>query len=115
MNEKRFYNSNGVGLRFDGMPTNIRQFYFILAEQGCHPKATHRILNRINKNGFDLLTVMSGLDFNWIEKQLKLIGVKMIFIIALDDWTDKYKDGEWPEWALPEHIKQSRIKQSRIK
>jgi len=96
---------NGIGLRFIGMPNDIKKFYWILAQEGCHPKVAERILNRIKQNGFDLLTVMNRLNFNWIKEQLEIIEVKMEFIPPLENWENKYNDGEWPEEALPEKIK----------
>lgn len=102
---KKRYILSGVGICLEGMPDNIKKFYFILSEQGCHPKATHRILSRINKNGFDLLTVMNYLDFDWIFNELKKIKVSMTFIDPLDNWVNKYEDGKWPDWALPEKFK----------
>ena len=91
-----------AGLRLDGFPTDIKEFYLALAEEGCHPKATHRILGRLKSNGFDLLTIMVGIKFNRVADRLGLIGVKMTFVQGLDDWKPLYEDGKWPDWALPQ-------------
>jgi hypothetical protein len=95
------YNHDGTGLRFEGMPIDLKKFYWILAEEGCHPKAADRIIGRIKENGYDLLTVMNRLNFKWIEEQLLEIGVKMTFIEPLEGWYNKYDDGRWPEESLP--------------
>jgi hypothetical protein len=97
--------SSGVGLFFEGYPTDIKKFYWILTQEGCHPKATHRILNRINKNGFDKLTVMYRLNFKWIEDELSYIGIKMSLIPPQENWRDKYNDGLWSESDLPDRLK----------
>lgn len=99
------HNHGGVGLRFEGLPTDVVKFNWILAEQGCHPKAAERILNRIGNNGYDLLTVMSLLNFKWIKEELAKVGVLMEMIEPLEDWYDKYEDGPWPEEALPERFR----------
>ncbi len=97
--------SNGVGLKLENYPNNEKKFYWIVAQEGCHPKATKRILDRIKLNGYDLLTVMSLLKFDWIIRELKEIGVVVTIIKPLENWEDKFKDGEWPKEALPERFK----------
>lgn len=94
---KEMYKPEGVGLRLDGYPKDLEQFNWILAKEGCHPKAANRILKRIILNGFDLLTVMSRLNFDWIVDELGKIGVTVTFIKPLSGWSDKYDDGEWPK------------------
>ncbi len=88
---------HGVGLRMDGYPNNIEQFNWILAKEGCHPKAASRILDRITLNGYDLLTVMERLNFDWVINELAAIGVVVTFITPLEGWSDKFKDGEWSQ------------------
>jgi len=93
------------GLKFIGLPTNVKNFYLILAEHGCHPKATHRILNRINKNGYDQLTITARVDVELVKYELSKIGVKVEFINPKENWKATYEDGKWPEWALPDKLK----------
>jgi hypothetical protein len=102
----------GVGLRLENMPTDIKRFYWILAQEGCHPKATHRILGRIATNGYDLLTVMAFLPFEWIQAELKKIGVVMEFIEPLKGWKGIYDDGAWPPNSLPDRFKERDKKRS---
>jgi hypothetical protein len=99
------YSPEGVGLKLEGFPTDVRKFYRILAQESCHPKAAHRILNRINQNGYDKLTVMSRLNFDWVETQLAHIGVVMTFIAPLKNWKAKYEDGPWKESDLPTRMR----------
>lgn len=99
------YDSRGVGLRVEGLPTDLKKFYWVLAEQGCHPKAADRIISRINNKGYDLLTVQSDLNFKWIKDELEVLGVKMSFTEPLEDWYEKYDDGPWPPEALPERFR----------
>jgi hypothetical protein len=96
---------SGVGLRFEGYPSDLKRYYFILAEEGCHPKAGERILNRINNNGFDLLTVQDSLNFDWIKDNLFKIGVRMTIIEPLEDWSLKYENGPWTQEMLPERFR----------
>lgn len=97
---------HGVGLRLDGYPTDEKKFYWIVAQEGCHPKAAKRILDRIRLGGYDLLTVMSFLKFDWIIKELAEVGVTVTYIEPQPDWTNKYQDGEWPQEALPDRFKE---------
>lgn len=97
--------SFGVGMRFENYPNNIETFNWILAKEGCHPNAAKRILSRIRLNGYDLLTVMSRLNFNIIVKELGDIGVRVIFIDPQEGWRDNYKDGAWPEELLDKIFK----------
>lgn len=97
--------SIGVGLRLDNYPDNEEKFYWIVAQEGCHPKAAKRILDRIKINGHDLLTVMNRLHFDWIVEQLAAIGVVVTFIEPLENWKYKFEDGEWPQESLPERIR----------
>ncbi len=98
-------NKAGVGLRLDNYPNDEEKFYWIVAQEGCHPKAAKRILDRIRLNGHDLLTVMSRLNFDWIIQQLFEVGVVATFIEPLENWSDKFKDGQWPIEAVPEKFK----------
>ena len=87
-------------MRLDNYPNDIEKFKWIVAKEGCHPKAANRILDRISINGYDLLTVMSRLNFEVLVKELSVVGVVVTFIEPLKGWTDKYKDGAWPEDLL---------------
>ena len=102
------HESEGVGLRLDGYPNDIEQFNWILAKEGCHPKAAKRILERIDINGSDLLTVMSRLNFDYIIDELGKIGVQVSFIIPLKGWRDKYEDGAWPDELMNKIFKERR-------
>ncbi len=95
---------DGTGLRLDGYPTDENRFFWITAQESCHPKAAQRILNRIRENSYDLLTVMNRLNFEWLRIELGKIGVTMTFIEPQKNWTAKYDDGDWPKEALPKKI-----------
>jgi hypothetical protein len=96
----------GTGLRFDGYPNDIEQFNWILAKEGCHPKAAKRILDRIDINGYDLLTVMNRLNFDYIFDELGKIGVQVSFIEPLKGWVGyKFDDGGWPEELMKKIFK----------
>ncbi len=104
------HSANGVGLKLTNLPTDIKKFNWVLAQQGCHPKAAARIIERINKKGYDLLTVQNSLEFDWIKNELEQLGVIMEFIKPLKNWTQKHEDGEWPEEALPDRFKKKLVK-----
>lgn len=87
--------SYGVGIRFDGYPNDVIKFKWILAKESCHPKAADRILNRITKNGYDLMTIMNGVKFDWVKSELEKVGVMMSFIPPMENWENKYNDEEW--------------------
>lgn len=95
----------GTGLKLIGYPTDEKKFFWIVAQEGCHPQAAQRILDRIKLGGYDLLTVMSQLNFDWIIKELSHVGVTVTFIEAQKDWVNKFQDGDWPEEALPERFR----------
>lgn len=95
----------GVGLKLSNYPNNEEKFYWIVAQESCHPKAAKRILDRIRINGYDLLTVMSRLNFDWIIEQLAEVGVTVTFIEPQPNWTHKFEDGDWPKEALPERFR----------
>ncbi len=98
------YNDYSYGLKLTGFPTSVRKFYYILAKESCHPKATHRILSRIHKNGFDLLTITNQVKILWVKEQLATIGVTLEFIKPDEDWVHKYEDNRYPEWAKLENV-----------
>ena len=102
---------NGVGLRFDNYPNDLKKFYWVLAKEGCHPKAADRILDRIRVKGYDLLTVMSHLNFDWIIRELSTIGVVVTLIEPLEGWVGyKFDDGAWPQEVLDEVFKNRNIR-----
>ena len=86
--------SEGVGIKLEGYPKDVDRFYQILLSESCHRKAANRILERISINGYDLLTVMSYLHFDWIATELKKIGVVLTFIEPKKGWVEKH-DGPW--------------------
>lgn len=98
---------NAAGLKLIGLPNNIERFYIVLGAEGCHPKAAHRILNRIYKNGYDELTITSLVNIEWVQSELSKIGMEVKFITPLTDWKPKYDDGKWPDWALPEKLRKN--------
>lgn len=95
-----YHSSAGVGLRFEGLPTDINEFILILASHGCHPKATERILSRIRSRGYDELTVMSALDFISLAKDMKRMSVRFSIIPPLENWKANHEDGEFPKELL---------------
>lgn len=101
----RNIHKDGVGLRFDGYPNDIERFNWVLAKEGCHPNATNRILSRITLNGYDLLTVMSLLNFDWIINELAKIGVTVTFITPLKGWKGTFEDGDWPKELMDKILK----------
>jgi len=98
-----YHLSDGVGLRFDGLPRDKDEFIEYLMDYSCYPNAGARIYARIQKNGFDLLTVMSFLPFNEIAKGLAKLGVRMPIIAPMPGWTQKYNDGPYPSDFIPPH------------
>jgi len=90
---------SGVGLKLTGYPTDTEEFKWVLAKEGCHPDAADRILKRISEVGFDNLTVMNRLNFDWIQGKLGSIGVVMTYIEPID-WYQKYENSEWPQELL---------------
>ena len=101
------YNSSaGVGLRFEGWPTDIYAFRQFLGENGCHQDASQRILDRMQKNGYDMLTVAAQRDFPFIARHLATLGVTMTIIPPLDDWHKRFEDiGPFRDDFLPPHMR----------
>lgn len=96
----------GVGLRLEGMPTDCEAFIEHLMDYSCHPSATRRICDRIAANGFDLLTVMSALDFDEIAVVMRSHGVTMTIIDPQPDWEQRFHDGDFPSTFIPVHMRE---------
>jgi hypothetical protein len=105
---------DGVGMRFEGFPSDVEQFRYILAGEGCHPNAAERILSRITQHGYDLLTVMSRLNFDWIHRELAKIDVKMTIIPPQVGWEEKYQDGPWPTDILKKAMAHAELIKQRL-
>lgn len=98
----------GVGMRFEGIPSDKEAFIEYLMDFSCHPKAGARIYSRIAANGYDMLTVMSRLPFNEIAIGLKKFGVSMSIIPPMKDWKHLYDDGDYPvDFVIP-HMRKKR-------
>jgi len=82
----------GVGLRLDGLPKSKDGFIRLLMEYSCHPAAGERIYNRIEANGFDLLTVMARLPFIILADRLSIVGVKLSVIEPDLNWMKRFDD-----------------------
>lgn len=67
----------GVGLSFEGVPTDYKRFLDILMDVSCNPVSARRILDVLEKQEIKYVTVMSRLDFNMIGHALKTVGVVM--------------------------------------
>jgi len=91
----------GIGIKLSGYPTNEKKFTWILAQEGCHPNATQRILDRMKPIGYDLLTVMDRLNFYWLISQLKGIEVTLTIIKPSEHYILK-DEGKWPKEYLPD-------------
>jgi hypothetical protein len=78
--EWNYNQSEGVGLKLTGYPTNVNKFIELLHNESCNPVATRRILKELNEKKIKYTTLMSHLNFNYIGDQLKEIGVIMEII-----------------------------------
>jgi len=92
--------SSGVGLRLEGLPTDVDSFILILASYGCHPKAAERILDRLKSRGYDELTVRSQLDFVSLAQDMNKLSVILSIIPPQEDWTKKFDDGAFEKELL---------------
>lgn len=106
--------SKGVGIRLEGVPTDVDAFTIILASHGCHPKATERILTRIRVRGYDELTVMSALNFIVLAQEMSELSVLFSIIPPLDAWEEKYQDGEFDPEILKEAFRLHEERRDRI-
>jgi hypothetical protein len=105
---------DGVGLRFEGLPTDVDAFVLILASYGCHPKATERILNRLRSRGYDELTVMSHLDFISLAQDMNKLSVAFSIIPPLENWTEKYEDGAFEKDILDKAFRLHEERRDRL-
>jgi hypothetical protein len=78
--EWNYNQSEGVGLKLTGYPTDINKFIDLLHGESCNPVATRRILKELNENKVKYTTLRSSLNFNYIGDHLKNIGVIMEII-----------------------------------
>lgn len=85
----------GVGIRLEGLPTDVDEFILILASHGCHPNASNRILSRITTRGYDELTISASLNFIALAKEMNKLSVLFSIIPPLEGWEEKYQDGEF--------------------
>ncbi len=67
----------GVGLSFEGCPTDYKAFLDLLMGESCNPISSRRILNILENGGKKYVTVMARLNFNYIWEELNKLGVKM--------------------------------------
>lgn len=79
----------GVGLSFEGVPTDYKIFLDILMGVSCNPISARRILDILERHEIKYVTVMAALDFNEIARLLAEIGVIMKITPPFD-----YKDPE---------------------
>lgn len=98
----------GVGLRLEGLPTDRDGWIAEMMDYSCHPDAGARIYARIEKNGFDLLTVMAALDFDQIAVVMQRYGVQMSIIPPEPGWTERFTNvGSYPATFIPPHVRKS--------
>jgi len=67
----------GVGLSFQGVPSDYKKFLDILMGVSCNPISARRILDILEKGETKFVTVMALLNFHEIGDALKEIGVTM--------------------------------------
>lgn len=67
----------GVGLSFEGVPTDYKIFLDVLMGVSCNPISARRILDVLERHEIKYVTVMAGLNFNEIASSLAKIGVVM--------------------------------------
>ena|SRR5579875_3097280 len=75
--EWNYSESEGVGIKLTGYPTDIDKFIELLHGESCNPVATRRILNELDEKNIKYTTLRSSLNFNYIGGYLKEIGVSM--------------------------------------
>ena len=73
--EWKYCFSDGVGLKFEGVPTDEKAFVEYLQDQSCNPVMSHMICDELQTKGYRYCTVMSHLNFNKIYYDLLKIGV----------------------------------------
>lgn len=71
---------DGVGLKFEGIPYNEKEFVEYLQDQSCNPVMSHIICDELIDKGIRYCTVMSHLNFNKIHYDLLKMGVKMSIV-----------------------------------
>ena len=72
--------SEGVGLKFEGIPTSEKLFVEFLQNQSCSPVMSHMICDTLLSDGIRYSTVMSSLNFEKIYHALHDMGVKMTIV-----------------------------------
>lgn len=72
-----YESSAGVGLSFQGVPTDYKKFLDIVMGESCNPVSARRILKILESGEKKYVTVMDGLNFEYIWESLKEIGVTM--------------------------------------
>lgn len=78
--EWNFKSHDGVGVHFIGKPTDEIEFVQLLQRESCNPIISHLICDDLIKFGERKTTTRSHLDFNYINKCLNLIGVRIEII-----------------------------------
>jgi hypothetical protein len=101
--------SDGVGMRFEGLPNDKDGFIEFLMDFSCGPSAGKRIYSRISEFGYDMLTVMSLLPFDEIAVGLKKFGVTMSIIPPQAGWKPRFhNDDPFPESFVPPHMRKKK-------
>lgn len=72
-----FEKARGVGLRFDGKPSNAAAFLTVLAEYGCPRDIAYRVTEDLCGFGVRRTTVLAHLDFDALAVELKPLGVTL--------------------------------------
>ncbi len=80
----------GVGMELSGFPTSIDAFIEVLKGFSCNEIGARRILNDLLTDGERKVTVMYHLDFLFLDKCLKEIGVNMKIISPGNHSNEKY-------------------------
>lgn len=82
--------SMGVGIELSGVPTSIDDFIEVLKDFSCNEIAARRVLNDLLTDGERKVTVMYHLNFLFLDKCLKEIGVNMKIIPPSNHSSEKY-------------------------
>lgn len=71
---------NGIGILFEGVPSNLDKFIDIMEDYGCTPVIARQITNHIILHNFKKVTVQSLIPNIAFEEKLLALGVKVSII-----------------------------------
>lgn len=67
----------GVDLEFSGAISDELKFTRLLADYGCHPKASARIIERMRQHGVTQVTITATVPNPQLKEALYALGVEM--------------------------------------